>query len=82
MNDETKKLSDEEAEAVVGGEGIGGGSRDSGSNIIISGGTVTAGGGNGGIGIGGGNHEDGSNITISGGTVAAGGNSGAGIGIC
>ncbi len=60
------------------GAGIGVGSGGDGSDITISGGTVTATGGDRGPGIGGGS---GSNITISGGTVtAAGGGRGAGIG--
>ena len=50
-------------------------------NIIITGGTVNATGGQCGAGIGGGSDGGGKNITISGGTVtAAGGNYGAGIG--
>ena len=67
-----------------GGAGIGGGAKGSASNITISGGEVTAAGGNAlkiehgdaveilaGAGIGGGGDGNGSNITISGGTVNA-----------
>ena len=68
---------------AVGGDsgaGIGGGNNKSGSDITISGGTVTATGA-GGAGIGGGYNGSGSNITINGGTVTATGTSGgAGIG--
>lgn len=77
-----------------GGAGIGGGANGSASNITISGGEVTAAGGNvlkienrdaveilAGAGIGGGGGGEGSNITISGGTVTAtGGENAAGIG--
>ena len=77
-----------------GGAGIGGGAKGSASNITISGGEVTAAGGNAlkiehgdaveilaGAGIGGGGDGNGSNITISGGTVTAtGGENAAGIG--
>ena len=77
-----------------GGAGIGGGAKGSASNITISGGEVTAAGGNAlktekggaveilaGAGIGGGGGGNGSNITISGGTVTAtGGENAAGIG--
>ena len=69
---------------VSGGEeaaGIGGGIRDSASNITISGGTITANGGRNGAGIGGGQYGSGENITISGGNVTAkGGGFSAGIG--
>ena len=66
---------------VIGGAGIGGGYRDNGGTITISGGTVNATGGDSGAGIGGGGVGDGGTITISGGTVnATGGDSGAGIG--
>ena len=52
-----------------------------GENITITGGTVTATGGENGAGIGGGDYGSGENITITGGTVtAAGGYYGAGIG--
>ena len=62
------------------GAGIGGGFGD-GTNITISGGTVTATGTYGAAGIGGGNSGKGTNITISGGTVTATGTYvGAGIG--
>ena len=77
-----------------GGAGIGGDAKGSASNITISGGEVTAAGGNAlkiehgdaveilaGAGIGGGGGGNGSNITISGGTVTAtGGENAAGIG--
>ena len=74
------------------GAGIGGGNSGTGGDITISGGTVTATGGDyintlpppqasGGAGIGGGSYADGGNIKISGGTVTAkGGRSAAGIG--
>ena len=74
-----------EATGGYGGAGIGGGS-DSGPNsasgILISGGKVTATGGDfGGAGIEGGNWSSASDITITGGEVAAkGGTNGAGIG--
>ena len=61
--------------------GIGGYSNESGGNITINGGTVTAEGAEGGAGIGGGYNGNGGNITINGGTVTAtGGAQGAGIG--
>ena len=63
-----------------GAAGIGGGSRGSGSNITISGGTVTANGKGEGAGIGGGPGGTGSNIIIKRGTVTATGVEGAGIG--
>ena len=64
-----------------GGAGIGGGGRESGSNIAISGGTITANGGKNGAGIGGGLEGSGEDITISGGNVTAkGGEFSAGIG--
>ena len=54
------------------GAGIGGGDRGTASNITISGGTITATGGNNGAGIGGGGYAGmGIGITISGGTVTA-----------
>ena len=63
------------ATGAGGGAGIGGGWGESGSDITISGGNVTA------TGAGGGSGESGSNITISGGTVTAtGAAGGAGIG--
>ncbi|MCD8214369.1 MAG: hypothetical protein LUC97_01790, partial [Clostridiales bacterium] len=69
------------------GAGIGGGYYANGSNITISGGTVTASGSSYGAGIGGGRYspgEDsggsGSGIAISGGTVTASSSYGAGIG--
>ena len=62
------------------GAGIGGGAGGAGTNIRISGGTVTAEGASG-AGIGGGYEGAGTNIEISGGVVTAqGGYSGAGIG--
>ena len=71
----------------AGGAGIGGGHQGSGTNITISGGTITATGGTdtvtdglGGAGIGGGAKSFGSAITISGGTVTASSDNGAGIG--
>ena len=74
--DGTGKLN---ATGGLNGAGIGGGYRSSGSNITISGGTVTAAGALG-AGIGGGYFGSGSDITISGGTVTAAGSNGAGIG--
>ena len=63
------------------GAGIGGGNKDNGSNITITGGEVTATGGKYGAGIGGGYYGNGSNITITGGKVTATGREhGAGIG--
>ena len=63
------------------GAGIGGGNRDNGSNITITGGEITAAGGKYGAGIGGGYYGNGSNITITGGKVTATGREqGAGIG--
>ena len=77
-------MSDANELVAIGGEdGAGIGSRhiESGTNITISGGTVTANGGKHGAGIGGGFQGDGTEITISGGTViATGGEGGAGIG--
>ena len=54
----------------LNGAGIGGGQGNTGSNITISGGSVTATSGAG-AGIGGGQGSTGSNITISGGSVKA-----------
>ena len=54
----------------LNGAGIGGGQGNTGSNITISGGSVTATSGSG-AGIGGGQGSTGSNITISGGSVKA-----------
>ena len=63
------------------GAGIGGSSHDSGENITINGGEVTAIGGSDASGIGGGYEGNGGNITINGGTVKAyGGPGAAGIG--
>ncbi|WP_411676822.1 beta strand repeat-containing protein [Caproicibacter sp.] len=63
------------------GAGIGGNNGQSCGTVEISGGTVTATGGDGGAGIGGGFSGSGGSITISGGTVkATGGDDGAGIG--
>ena len=60
--------------------GIGSGSGEAGSNIIIEGGTITATGGAGGAGIGGGYYTP-ATVTINGGTVTAiGGAGAAGIG--
>ena len=77
-------MSDANELVAIGGEdgaGIGGRHIESGTNITISGGTVTANGGKHGAGIGGGFQGDGTEITISGGTViATGGEGGAGIG--
>ena len=69
----------------IGAAGIGGGEDGACGNIVISGGTITATGGNGGAGIGSGQSVDGNascgNITISGGTITAtGGEGAAGIG--
>ena len=64
---------------AVGGSGAAGIGGLDGSNIVITGGTVTAKAGGGAAGIGG--FRDGSNIVITGGTVTAeGGSQGAGIG--
>ncbi len=69
---------------VTGGQfaaGIGGGNREAGNNITITGGTITATGGESAAGIGGGYYAAGTDITISGGTInATGGESAAGIG--
>ena len=63
------------------GAGIGGGAGASGGVIQITGGEVTATGGDGSAGIGGGSSAAGGNISISGGTVnATGGRVGSGIG--
>ena len=71
------------AQGGTNGAGIGGGSGEDGNNITVTGGTVTATGGNGassgqggGAGIGGGNGGDGTNITVNGGTVTATGGTG------
>ena len=63
----------------LNGAGIGGGQGNTGSNITISGGSVTAT-STFGAGIGGGKGYTGSDITISGGSVTATSGSGAGIG--
>ena len=63
----------------LNGAGIGGGQGNTGSNITISGGSVTATSGSG-AGIGGGQGSTGSNITIRGGSVKATSIFGAGIG--
>ena len=68
---------------VNGGAGIGGSFEEGTKNITITGGTVTAKGGELGAGIGGGGggfYGNGENITITGGTVTASGCAGAGIG--
>ena len=67
------------ASTRAGSAGIGGGEYGDGSNITISGGTVTTTGYYG-AGIGGGYKGSGSNITINGGTVIAISSHGAGIG--
>lgn len=69
----------------IGGAGIGGGAKESASNITITGGEIIATGGNGSAGIGGGNDSgpnSASGILISGGKVTATGGDfgGAGIG--
>ena len=69
----------------IGAAGIGGGEDGACGNIVISGGTITATGGNGGAGIGSGqsfeHNASCGNITISGGTITAtGGEGAAGIG--
>ena len=67
--------------AGIGGGNYGRGNYGGGENITISGGTVTAKGGDCGAGIGGGNGGIGENITITGGRVnATGGWGSAGIG--
>lgn len=63
---------------MVGGAGIGGGARNSSTNITINGGIVEAWGGNDSAGIGGGAGGNGSNITINGGIVQAEGGHGDG----
>ena len=71
----------EVAEAVYQCAGIGGGKEESGGDITITGGIVTANGGDSGAGIGGGHSRSGGTITITGGIVTAnGGSSAAGIG--
>lgn len=74
-----------EATGGIGGAGIGGGAKESASNITITGGEIIATGGNGSAGIGGGNDSgpnSASGILISGGKVTATGGDfgGAGIG--
>ena len=67
--------------AGIGGSYNGYSANNGTKNIIITGGTVTATGGDGGAGIGGGNGGAAENITITGSTVTAkGGNGSAGIG--
>ena len=66
--------------AGIGGSYNGYSANNGTKNIIITGGTVTATGGDGGAGIGGGNGGAAENITITGGTVNATSNDGAGIG--
>ena len=81
ITDENKDGSLTATGGGVGGAGIGGGYKGSGSNITIEGGKVTATGGSAGAGIGGGAGGSGSNIAVSGGEVTAqGGFDGAGIG--
>ncbi len=88
-NDGTLTIKDDNGTSgnleAIGGEmgaGIGGKMGESGSNIIIKGGTITATGGERGAGIGGGASGNGSNIIIEGGTIHAtgGADGGAGIG--
>ena len=68
------------AQGSYGGVGIGGGRDENGGNIVITGGVITATGGNRAAGIGCGYNKCG-DITISGGSVTAtGGNFAAGIG--
>ena len=86
LKDENKEAGSLTAKGGGSAAGIGGSyngyHKNNGTkNIIITGGTVNATGGQCGAGIGGGSDGGGKNITISGGTVtAAGGNYGAGIG--
>ena len=86
LKDENKEAGSLTAKGGGSAAGIGGSyngyHKNNGTkNIIITGGTVNATGGQCGTGIGGGSDGGGKNITISGGTVtAAGGNYGAGIG--
>ena len=88
LKDDNKEAGSLMATGGMSGAGIGGGFQGNGENITITGGTVTATGGEsgiaitgGGAGIGGGQEGSGNNITITGGTVnAAGGGNGAGIG--
>lgn len=71
----------EVAEAAYQCAGIGGSKEESGGDITITGGIVTASGAESGAGIGGGYYGNGGTITITGGTVTAkGGSSAAGIG--
>jgi len=73
--------SGEETSAGEGAAGIDGGHRQTGGNITIDGGTVTATGNTGSAGIGGGKWGYGGTITLTGGTIIATGyESGAGIG--
>lgn len=82
--DKAEGLIDAEAQLIAigssSGAGIGGALAESGGNIIICGGIVTATSNYSGAGIGGGNGGDGGIITINGGTVTASGVIGAGIG--
>ena len=89
LKDDNQKAGSLTATGNYNGAGIGGGELDNGENITITGGTVTAAGGNrdesgdfgGAAGIGGGVYGNGEDITITGGTVTAtGGRDGAGIG--
>ena len=54
-----------------GGAGIGGGYNGQGCTLTITGGEISADGGDGGAGIGGGKYGDGGTVAISGGTVTA-----------
>ncbi|MCR5566751.1 MAG: hypothetical protein K6F61_07845 [Clostridiales bacterium] len=81
IDDQDKDGASLEATGGFCAAGIGGGTDDDGSGIIINGGDVTATGGKRGAGIGGGDGGDGKNIIINGGKVTAiGGVDGAGIG--
>ena len=89
LKDDNKEAGSLTATGGYNGAGIGGGNGDGAENITITGGEVTASGGDNwddcGAGIGGGNGGVGKNITITGGTVNAAGSyfdhgMGAGIG--
>ena len=85
LKDDNKEAGSLKATGGYWGAGIGGGYKDSGENITITGGTVNAASGDGadidgGAGIGGGEYGNGEDITITGGTVNASGWAGAGIG--
>ena len=82
LKDDNKEAGSLTATGGFNSAGIGGGSSGSGENITITGGEVTASGGDNwddcGAGIGGGNGGVGKNITITGGTVNATGGYGGG----